>query len=126
VVELALGGDHRAEALDRHVGKREQVIEFDAETVSGHTPVIFAKGGPAGAVGIAHEIEDEPGFLVTITQRIKTAQPSDRTFERPLMALPVHVFFQAARQRCASGLRHRPVAARYAMLRHKPYKGGCP
>src|SRR5262249_41360200 len=38
-VEFALGDQGRAEALDRHVGKREQTIEYDAELVSKLAPV---------------------------------------------------------------------------------------
>jgi hypothetical protein len=110
----------------RYVGKREQVIEFDAETVTGHAPVIACGAGSGGPCEFVDEIEDEPSFLATINQCIKRTQPSVRTFERPVTALRVHAFFQVHGTDAREAVRHHPVAARYAMLHHKPHKGGCP
>src|SRR5262245_1881448 len=98
VVELALGDEHRAEPLDRHVGERVQAVEHDAVALAEHALVVGLEGELVGwqrrSLRIVDEVELEPGLLASIAERVEALEAADRAVEHALAALPVHVVEQ--------------------------------
>ncbi len=102
-VELAFGHQHRPEALDRHVGQGEQLVEHHA-TVFGQVALVVGlqcrlRWRQAGALRVVDRVQRQPGSLLAVAQRVEPTQPADAGIEGALAALPVDVVFQIARHR---------------------------
>ena len=73
--ELPLRDERRSEALDRHVGEREQPIEHDAEMRAKLALVVgfelVLRGWQIGAQGVVDEIERQMPGIGPETQRVE-------------------------------------------------------
>ena len=101
-VELSLGDQHAAEALNRHVGEREQAIEHDAVTLA---QMLFIRGFERGlgwrqarALRVVDQVEDQAASRLAIAQRIQPPEPLEAGLENAFAALLFNVLFQVARQ----------------------------
>src|SRR3954470_19830200 len=103
-IELALGDKDRAEPLNGHVCKRIESIELDAVTLAEHALVIgfqrFLRRRQRRPLRIIDKVEYEPGSGSAITQLVEALQAAQRSFERSLATLAIHVVFEIARHRC--------------------------
>src|SRR5262249_52236483 len=92
-VELALREQGRSEALDRHVGEREQVVEHDAVALAEDALVVGLERGLRGrqrrSLRVVDEIERQPGLPAPIAERVETPEAADRGVEHALAALTV-------------------------------------
>src|SRR5712691_4541644 len=92
-VELALGHEDRAEALDRHVGERVEPVEHDAVALAEHALVVGLerrlRRRQRWSLRIVDEVEHEPRRLVTVAERVEPLEPADGTIEHTLAALTI-------------------------------------
>ncbi len=100
-VERALRDEDRAEALDRHVGERIEVVEHDAVLLAEHALVVglerVLRRGQGRALRIVDEVEHEPGALAPIAERVEPLQAAHGSIEHAFAALTVDVLLQIAR-----------------------------
>ena len=89
------------EALDRHVGDREQTIELDAEGTGQLSLVVSLelglRGRQEGADGIVDEVQREPRSAHSVTEAIQHLESVDALVEYPFAALLVDVLGRVAR-----------------------------
>jgi hypothetical protein len=102
-IELALGDQHAAKALDRHVGQGEQFVEDDAVSFA---EVLFVGGLQRGlgwrqarALRVVDQVQEQPAAVGTIAQRVELPQAAQAGLEHALAALLVDVFLEVAGQR---------------------------
>src|ERR1700737_2754303 len=102
-VELALRQRDRPEALDRHVGKRKQVVEHDAEALAELALVVglqrHLRRRQRWPKRIVNEIEREPRTVTPVTERVETLQTTDRAVIDAFAALLVDIVLQVAGHR---------------------------
>ena len=101
-VELLLGDQHRAEALDRHVGQRVKLAEADAMPRPEDALVVgFERILPRRqhrTLRVINEIENEPARLLAVAERVQAPQSAQRSLEHAPAALGVDIVFQIAGQ----------------------------
>ena len=72
----------RAEALDRHVGEREELVEHDAVIVAEDALVVGLerrlRRRQRRPLRIVDEIEREPRAVAAVAERVEALQPADR------------------------------------------------
>ena len=111
-LEFALGDQDRAEALDRHVGEREEPVEGDAVALAEHALVVglerFLRRRQRRPLRIVDEVEHEPRLVATIAERVEPlAGRGSRRRTRP----------------CRAGGRHCPRGSRASRRRSRPAAG---
>src|SRR6266478_5472581 len=99
-LELAFGEQEGAEALDRHVGKREETIEGDPVALAEHALVVgfqrLLRGRQARPLRIVDEGEYKPRLLMPVAQSVEPSQAANGAFEDAASPLPVDVLLEIA------------------------------
>ena len=101
-VELTFRDEHRAEALDRHVGQREQLVEDDAVVLQQMRLIGRLQGllrwRQRRPLRVENKIQQEIVSRRAVTERVQALQALDAGGERALAALLVDVLFEIAGQ----------------------------
>ncbi len=102
-LEAALRDQHRAEALDRHVGEHEQPVEHDAEVLEQLALVVRLERDLIGrqhrALRVVDQVQHQAGARATVAERVELLERRDALVEHPLAALAIDVVDRVARQR---------------------------
>ena len=101
-LRLAVPRQRVGEALDRHVGDRDQPVELDAEELHQLVPVGRLELGllrrERCAQGVVDEVERERRCGLPVAQPVQPAQRLDAAIEDVPTALLIHVLFGVAGQ----------------------------
>ena len=99
-IELAVGNEGRAEALNRHVGERVEPIENNAVTLAEHALVVvlerLLRRRQRRPLGIVDDVEHEPRLGAPVAEPVEGFQAADGRFEHALAALAIDVVFEIA------------------------------
>jgi len=102
-LEFALADQRAAEAVDRHVGQREQVVEADAELRLQLALVVGLQRALVGWQGRPQRVVDQAQrqarIGLAIAQRVELLQRRDALVEHAGTALAVDAFERVTRQR---------------------------
>src|SRR5712692_5114422 len=103
LAELPLGDQHRAEALDRHVGESEQFVEHHAMRFAQVALVVrfelVLRGRQRRALRVVDEIQRETAARGAVAERVEAFQRLDALLVDAFAALPVDQLLGIARQR---------------------------
>ena len=102
-VETALGNQHRAETLNRHVGQCQQPVEADVESIAKHPAIVvlqrFLRRWQNRSDRVVDQIENQAGVAGAIPQRIELLQCTDAGGVGALAALLIDIVFEITGQR---------------------------
>src|SRR5260221_12356247 len=96
-IELAVGNEDRAEALNRHVGERVEPVENNAVTLAEDALVVvlerLLRRRQRRPLGIVDDVEPEARLGAPVAEPIEGFQTSDGRSEHTLAALAIDVVF---------------------------------
>ncbi len=103
LVELPLGDERRAEALDRHVGERVEAVEGNAVMLAEDAAVVRLQRAlrrwQPRSLRVVDEVQHQTAARARVAEPVQARQGREAAREHALAALPVDVVLQVARQR---------------------------
>src|ERR1700730_13337078 len=99
-IELAVGNEDRAEALNRHGGERVESVENNAVTLAEHALVVvlerLLRRRQRRPLGTVDDVEHEPRLGAPVAEPVEGFQAEDGCFVHALAALAIDVVFEIA------------------------------